>query len=300
MKHYFQLHLLVLLFATTAILGKMISLPAAPLVVWRTAIAAAGAAAWVALVRRHPLWPGKRAAVSLFAIGLIIGLHWVCFFAAIRLSNVSICLAGMATITLFTAFTEPLLEKRRVRPVEVLLGLLVIAGIVLVAGYEPGRLLGLAVAIASAFLAAIFPVLNRRLVTKGGDPLMMVGWEMLGACAVALAIVPFNGGWAPLLSWQGLDWLWLLLLALVCTVFSHGYHIHLLRHISAYASNLAINFEPVYGIIAAALLFGEHQRLHPMFYVGLLTILAANALHPVILRRAKHRLVPLTPGDADR
>lgn len=289
MKPYLQLHLLIVLFATTAILGNLLSMPAAGIVVWRTAIAAVGAAAWVGLVRRHSLWPGKRSALSFLGVGVIVGLHWICFFGAIRLSNISICLAGMATSSLFTAFTEPLFEKRRVRPFEVLLGLLVIAGILLVAGFERGHLLGLGVAMLSAFLAAVFPVLNRRLVTTGGDPLMMVGWEMLGACAISLSLYPLIGGGAPLLGWQGLDWLWLLLLALVCTVFSHGFHIHLLRHISAYASNLAINFEPLYGILAAALLFGEHKQLHPMFYAGLLTILAANLLHPLILRRARHR-----------
>ncbi len=285
-KHLFQLHLLVVLIAATAILGELISLPAPALVVWRTALAALGAAAWASLVRRTPLWPGKRDAAALFGVGAIIGVHWVCFFGAIRLSNVSICLAGMASISLFTAFTEPFFEKRRVRPFEVLLGLLVVAGILLVAGFEKGRLLGLGVALLSAFLAAIFPVLNRRIVQAGGDPQVMVAWEMLGAGAISLAMLPFVAPLSSLFDWQGLDWLWLLLLAWTCTVFAHGFHIHLLRHLSAYTSNLAINFEPVYGIAAAALLFGEHRQLHPLFYAGVLAIVAANLLHPLILRRA--------------
>lgn len=285
MKLYLQLHLLIFLLATTAVLGHLISLPAAGVVVWRTGIASLAAAAWVLAVRRQPIWPGQRRAAAFFGIGMIIGLHWLCFFGAIQLANISICLAGMATISFFTAFTEPLLEKRRVRPFEVLLGLLVVAGIALVAGFERGRLLGLGVALLGALLAAIFPVLNRRLVTSGGDPLMMVVWEMAGACTVALLLHPLLGGGVPLLAWQGLDWLWLLLLALVCTVFAHGFHIHLLRRMSAYTANLAMNFEPVYGILTAALLFGEHKQVHPLFYAGLATILAANLLHPFFLRR---------------
>ncbi|WP_035612179.1 DMT family transporter [Haloferula sp. BvORR071] len=285
MRHYFQLHLLVFLLATTAILGELISLPAAGLVVWRTLFAALGAAAWVALVRRKSPWPGWKAARAFFGVGLIVGVHWICFFGAIKLANVSISLAGMATISLFTAFTEPLMEKRRVRPFEVLLGLLVVAGIVLVAGFEHGRLLGLMVAMLAALLAAIFPVLNRKLVTMGGDPLVMVTWEMAGAFTIALALFPLVGGGVSLLAWQKLDWLWILLLAWVCTVFAHGFHIHLLRHLSAYTTNLAFNFEPVYGMIAAALLFGEHKQLHPLFYAGMGTILLANALHPFLMRR---------------
>lgn len=297
MRHYLQLHLLVFLLATTAILGELISLSAAGLVVWRTLLAALGAAAWVVTVRRKSAWPGWRAVRSFFLVGLVIGVHWVCFFGAIKLSNVSICLAGMATISLFTAFTEPLMERRRIRPFEVLLGLLVVAGIALVvaaimrakggqvAGLERGHLLGLLVAIFSAFLAAIFPVLNRKLVTTGGDPLVMVIWEMVGAFTAALSLYPLVGEGKPLFVWVHFDWLWILLLAWACTVFAHSFHIHLLRHLSAYTTNLAINLEPVWGILMAALLFKEHEQLHPLFYGGIATILLANALHPFILRR---------------
>ncbi|MCW1885660.1 DMT family transporter [Luteolibacter flavescens] len=299
MKHYLQLHLLVLLLATTAILGELISLPAATLVIWRTLFAAVGAAAWVGLVRRRPLWPGRRAALAFLGIGFIVGLHWICFFGAIKLSNISVCLAGMATISLFTAFTEPFLEKRRVRPFEVLLGLLVVAGIGLVAGFV-GRehLLGLGVALISAFLASVFPVLNRRFVTGGSDPTTMVAWEMVGAFTAGLVLFPFTSGGVSLFAWQGYDWLWLLLLAWVCTIFAHGFHITLLRHLSAYTMNLAFNFEPLYGIIAAALFFGEHKGLHPLFYAGMATILLANLLHPLIVHRLRKRLPPEEPAHA--
>jgi len=119
-----------------------------------------------------------------------------------------------------------------------------------------------------------------------------VAWEMAGACMICLAgLALFEGtaGFEKLLRLQSLDWLWLLLLGWVCTVFAHGFHIHLLRHLSAYTANLAINFEPVYGIIAAVILFGEHRQLHPAFFVGTATILLANLLHPLILRRQAAR-----------
>ncbi len=287
---YLQLHLLVLLFAATAILGKLISLPVPALVVWRTVLAAAGAAFLVGIVRRRPLLPAPRQIAALLGIGVIVGVHWMCFFGAIRLANISICLAGMATISIFTAFTEPWLEKRRVRPVEVALGLLVLAGILLIAGFERGYLAGLGVALLGAFLAAVFPVLNRRLVRGGGlDPLAMVAWEMLGAAAICLAALPLFADYASLWRWHGLDWLWLLTLGWLCTVGAHGWHIQLLRHLSAYTSNLAINFEPLYGILAAALIFGEHRELHPGFYFGAAGIIAANVLHPLILRRIARR-----------
>jgi drug/metabolite transporter (DMT)-like permease len=283
-----QLHGIVFLFAATAFLGHVISLSAPAVVIWRTALAAIGAAAVVLVGRRATLFPPRRTIAALMAIGAIAGIHWLCFFGAIRLANVSMCLAGMATTSLFTAFTEPLLEGRKVRPLEVALGCLVAVGILLVAGFERGRLAGLLLALFGAFLAAIFPVFNRRLVRSGSlDPMVMVAWEMLGAlaaCQALLPLIPASGGYVGLLAWKGFDWLWLLILALVCTVFAHAVHIALLRQITAYAANLANNLEPVYGILGAAWLFGEHRDLHPGFYAGAATILAANVLHPLLAR----------------
>ncbi len=282
-----QLHLLVVLIAFTAVFGKLYSGGAASLVVWRTGIAALGAFLWVRGVRRHRIstaqWP------TLLGVGAIVGIHWLCFFGSIKLANISICLTGMATLSLFTAFTEPLIERRRIRPFEVLLGLVVVAGIAMVANIERGYLAGLGLALLAALLAAIFPVLNRGLVHRGGDPLGMVGWEMLGACAVCLACLPLldPSGYPALLQARGLDWLWLLGLALVCTVFGHALHIHLLKRITAYAGNLAMNLEPVYGIALGALLFQEHRELNPLSYLGILAIVAANLAHPWLERKAR-------------
>lgn len=290
---YLQLHLLVALFATTAIFGHLITLPAPALVAWRSFLAAAGGALLVTVVLRRNLLPPPGRILPLIGIGCIVGLHWLCFFGSIKLANISICLAGMATTSFFTAFSEPLLDRRRIRPLEVALGLLVVMGILLVAGFERGRLAGLAVALLGAMLASVFPVLNRRLVNHGRlDPLVMMVWEMLGVCLICLASLPWlngPGAYAGLLDMRGLDWLWLLILAWACTVFAYAFHIHLLRHMSAYTTNLANNFEPVYGIIAAALLFGEHHQLHPGFFAGFATIIAANIAHPLVLRHLARR-----------
>jgi drug/metabolite transporter (DMT)-like permease len=290
---YLQLHLLVALYATTAVFGHLITLGAPALVVWRSLLAALGGAFLLAVVFRRKVLPPPGRMPQLIGIGAIVGVHWMCFFGAIKLANISIGLAGLATVSFFTAFTEPLMERRPVRPLEVLLGLLVLFGILLIAGFERGRLLGLATALLSALLAAVFPVMNRRLVKQGEmNPLVMVVWEMVGVCAVCLVALPLvegRGAYAGLLDFKGLDWLWLLLLAWACTVFAHAFHIHLLRHLSAYTANLAINFEPVYGIIAAALLFGEHRQMHPGFFAGTSAILIANIAHPLILREITRR-----------
>ena len=247
---YIQLHLLIALFATTAIIGRLASFSAPGLVIWRTSLAALGAAVLVATMRpRGDRFPGKGRVLRLLGIGCLVGMHWMCFFGAIKLANISICLAGMATTTFFTAFSEPLLDRRMVRPLEVVLGLLV----------NQGRM----------------------------DPLVMVVWEMVGACMICLVTLPWldgAGAYGRLLEFRGLDWLWVLLLAWLCTVFAHAFHIHLLRYMSAYTGSMAGNLEPVYGIIAAAVLFHEHRQLHPGFFIGTATILLANIAHPWLCR----------------
>lgn len=287
MRHYIQLHLLVILLATTAAWGALAKISPNGLMLWRTLLASLGAAAWFSLVKRKSPWPGGRMAGKLMGVGAIVGVHWLCFFSAIKMAEggISICMAGLATISLFTSFTEPLMEKRRIRPFEVLLGLLVLVGIGMIAGSMTAQWKALGVAILGGFLASIFPVLNRKLVTGGTDPQVMVTWEMAGACAMMAALYPWLGGGESLLNWQGLDWLWILLLAWVCTVFAHGFHIRLLRHLSAYTTNLAFNAEPVYGVLIAILFFGESKELKWPFYLGMGTILLANVLHPLILRR---------------
>lgn len=281
-----------MILAATAILGRLASVSAPVLVTWRCVLAVAGALLWVLMTRRRRIWLGWSKVAKLLAVGAIIGLHWLCFFAAVKLSNVSITLAGLATLSLFTAFTEPILTRRRIRPFEVLLGLMVVAGLGLIAGVVTTHLAGLSLALLSALLAAVFVVLNRMIVIDGGDPMVMVGWEMVAASLVCFLTVPaFDpSGLSALLVTNWEDWLWIALLAFVCTVFAQALTNRLLRSISAYEFNLAVNFEPVYGILAAAVIFREHATLKPAFYLGVLVILLVNFLHPQLQKRFAPRL----------
>ena len=282
-KPYITLHCLVALLAFTAILGELVSIEAIPLVAWRTLIAAIFL--FLLLGWRDVLqFNYKRKAIL---TGTILGAHWLAFFGAINLANVTICLIGLATTSLFTAATEAIAEKRKPYSHELLLGFLIIPGIILIAGVEQGHLLGLLCGILSAFLAAIFPVFNKTMVRAGAKPTMLTFYEMLGAFAISLlAGVVFR---IPLSGYQPFqwDWLWIALLAIVCTVYSFSLYVHLLKKFSAYETTLAINFEPVYGIILAAVLFNEHKDMHPLFFLGALIILVVNFLHPVLERRSR-------------
>lgn len=279
----------MVIFAVTTIFGRLATVSAPVLVTWRCVLASAGAFVWVWWLKERRMWPGWQRVSPLLGIGALIGLHWLCLFGAVKVANVSIALAGLATLSLFTAFTEPLLMRRRVRPFEVLIGLVVLAGIGLIAGVETRHLSGLGLALASALVAAVFLVLNKRVVTGGGDPMVMVGWEMAASAMVCLLSVPVfdSKGFSSLIVTEAMDWLWIGLLAVLCTVFAQALTNRLLRSIDAYTFNLAANFEPVYGILAAALIFGEHDQLRPAFYAGTLTIVLANFLHPILRKKTR-------------
>lgn len=272
-------------------LGRVITIEAPSLVLWRTGIAALAMALWLTATAPRLLRLNRRATVQALGTGLLIGAHWVCFFWSISLSNISIALAGFATISLFTALTEPLIERRPVRPAEILCGLVVIAGIVLIAGLETEHLAGFLVSIVGSVLAAIFPVFNRGFVARGNPSRSLLLYEMTGACAMAALAIPFiapNRFEFPAAA----DWPALLALALLCTLVAHTWNIHLLRRLTAYTANLAMNFEPVWGILLGAALFHEHHDLHPGFYLGTALIVAANFLDPLL--RRKPRSPPMT------
>lgn len=274
-----QIHCCVLLWGFTAILGKLITLPALPLVWWRMLIVVAA----LALLPR--VWRGlhampARTRWTYAGIGALVALHWLTFYGAIKLANASVAATCIAFATPMTALVEPALTRQRFRPGDLLLGLASLPGIWLVVGGVPsGMHAGIAAGVVSALFVALFSSLNKRMV-EAGDALTVTALE-LGAGVLTLSLlaplmpmlVPAFVG--PLLVLPaGLDVLWLLVLALACTLLPFALCLVALRHLSAFTAQLSINLEPIYAILLAALLFGEQQELSPRFYGGVAIILA--------------------------
>ena len=290
LKDYLKLHFIVLLWGFTAILGKLLTVPPVELVFWRTLLAATGLAVLLG-VRRMPWRVSAGQAVQLLAVGVLVATHWITFFLAARLSSVSVCLAGLATLALWTSLLEPLLLWRRVRGYEVGLGLITMVGLYLVSQAELDQLLGLGVAVLSAGLSALFSVLNAKLI-KAHSPLRLTFYEMLGACLSIVLFFPiyshyFTRGRGLQLAWHGYDWLWLALLAGVCTVYAFSTSVELMKRLSPFAVNLTINLEPVYGIVLAVLVFGNQERMAAGFYWGTLLIVFSVLIHPLVARLMK-------------
>jgi drug/metabolite transporter (DMT)-like permease len=192
----------------------------------------------------------------------------------------------MATTSLWTSLIEPLVSKKPIRPLEVGLGILAFAGLYVVFKFEFDHALGLALALASALLAAVFTVANSKLVQRI-SAYTITFYEMIGATVfsfVFLGISEWQGwtGGEPFIP-AGKDWIWILFLALVCTVYASTMATQLMKQFSAYLINLTINLEPVYGIALAFFFFGEKERMTQEFYLGTLLILLAVLLYPLLM-----------------
>ena len=287
-----QIHFCVFLWGFTAILGKLITLAALPLVWWRMLLVS-GTLLLVPRVWRALRVVPLRLALAYAGIGVIVSLHWLTFYGAIKLANASVAATCIAVAPLFLAFLEPLLARRRFELRELLLALVVVPGVALVVdGVPAGMRLGVAVGVLSALLVATFSALNKRLVAHA-DPLAVTALE-LGAGAAFLTML------APLLPHSGSAWplpdaheaLLLLILAYACTLLPFALSLHALRQVSAFSMQLITNLEPVYAIILAIVLLHEQRVLDARFYLGVMVILGAVFLHPLLSRRRRHEAQP--------
>ena len=284
-KAFWQIHFCVLLWGFTAILGKLITLPAQALVVWRMVLVA------LLLAVLPRVWCGLRVLpprlIAIYAgIGIIVALHWLTFYGAIKLSNASVAVSCLALGSIFTAIIEPMLTGKPHARSEILLGLMVIPGVYLLIGGVPLSMhLGIAVGILSSLLTAVFATLNKRYVHEA-DPESVTFIEMsVGAMALAGASALYFGVDTTFIRPDLYNFSLLLVLAVLCTLLPFILSLHALRHISAFSTQLALNLEPVYAIVIAALWLKEYQELTPQFYVGVAVILSAVFVQPLLLRK---------------
>lgn len=284
-KALLQIHLCVVIWGFTAILGKLITLPAFALVWWRMLAVVA------ALCVVPAFWRGLRGldrrTLAIFGgIGVIVALHWVTFYGAIKLANASVAATCIGMAPIFVSIVEPWVTGRRFEWRELAIGVAAVPGVMLVVGGTPGGMrIGIAVGILSALLVAVFGALNKRYVHRG-DALTVTGVE-LAAGTLFLTLLAVAGGGAGMasLTLPGLhDGVLLLILALVCTLFPFALSLVALRNLSAFSAQLAVSLEPVYAVFLAVLLLGEQHELGLQFYLGLVIILGSVFAH-VLIRR---------------
>ncbi|MFN7115641.1 MAG: DMT family transporter [Saprospiraceae bacterium] len=286
-RAYIELHIAVFLFGFTAILGDLIQLSALMLVWWRVLLTSISLLLLIQVRRMLQQIP-REDLQRFMGIGILVGLHWICFYGAIKLANASIALIAMATTSFFTALLEPFLLRQRVKWLEIGLGILIIPGMILIANStEFAKLTGLAVGLIAAMLAALFATLNKKWM-RHYKVLEITFLELGTACLFLSLLLPIyflitKESWIVLIP-SSMDWLYLLVLSLLCTTLAYVLALRSLKHLSAFASNLTVNLEPVYGIALAWLILGENEELSAEFYWGVVIILLAVFSYPLLKR----------------
>jgi drug/metabolite transporter (DMT)-like permease len=286
---YLKLHFIVLLWGFTAILGKLVSIPAVEMVFYRTLLAALGMAA-VMIIMKSSFRLSSTDFWKIFFTGFIVGAHWLTFFASGRIANASVSLVGFATGSLWTALLEPFAKGKKIKGLEVGLGLLVIAGLYVVFAFDFQYPLGLFLGILSGLTMAIFAVINSKLVTHVNS-YAITFYEMIGACAATAIFFPFyknylspDGQLHLVPAWT--DWIYIAAMAWACSVYAYVVALNLMKKISVFMISLTLNLEPVYGIILAVIVFGKSEQMSTNFYLGTLIILSAVLSYPLLKRKS--------------
>jgi len=290
LKNYLHLHFLVLIAGFTAILGELISIESIPLVWYRMTIAGVLMFLFIKFKKMSLKVPLK--AVIRFSIaGVIIALHWITFFAAIKASNISITLAMFSTGAFFASLIEPLFYKRKIIGYEIIFGFIVIAGLVLITQTELQYLLGIALGISSALFSTLFAVLNGQFV-KNYKASVISFYEFVSGVLFMSVFIAFTGDGfdASYFQLSSSDWICLFILASICTAYAFIASIYVMKHITPYTLVLTYNLEPIYGIVLAVILFPQTETMRPLFYIGAALIISTVLLNAMFKNINKSKI----------
>mgnify|MGYP001206221182 CR=1 FL=1 len=293
-KALLQMHLAVVLWGFTAVLGRAIDL-SAPVLVWYRMLLTALFMAVILYYRKEWVPIAKGDKYRLFWIGCLIGLHWVAFYGSIKLANASVALVCLSTASIFTSLLDPFINKSKHSLPELLLGLLAIAGVYLIYSFKQAYGWGVLSGVIAALLSSWFTVLNKKIAHKY-PARTMVFYEMTAGWGLITLLLPlqliFSTEKVDLVP-GAFDWLWLVILSLCCTVWAQSLALNALKYISAFTSTLSVNLEPVYGILLAFVFFKEYEMLSPEFYMGMGLILLSVLLQMLRVLRPGKKVQPL-------
>ncbi|HTB53328.1 MAG TPA: DMT family transporter [Ferruginibacter sp.] len=285
-KAFLQLHIAVFLAGFTAILGKLIGLNEGILVWYRLLLTVLTLGA-ILYFRKELTKISVKETLKIFGVGAIVGIHWVLFYGSVKYANVSVGVVCLAASGFYTAFFEPLILKRKLSIAEVMLGLLAITGIYIIFDFHPQYKVGIIFGILATFCSSLFPIFNKRLVEKY-SPRILTLYELTGGLLVLSILMPFYLAHFPASYYlpTPADWVWLLVLAWLCTVLCFDLQLNALKKISAFTASLTYNLEPIYGIIFGFLLFNENRMFNWHFYLGVGLILLSIVFQMIRVFRA--------------
>lgn len=291
LKSYLHLHVIVFIWGFTAILGKLISLEALDLV-WYRMLFASVIMTFVVILTKEKVKVPFNVTIGFIVSGIIIAAHWLTFYQAIKVSNVSITLACLSTGAFFASILEPIFYKRKVIWYELLFGVIVVIGLGIIFNVETKYTTGIYLAVTSAFLSALFSVINGKY-AKEYNPNIISLYELSSGVFFISIYLFFAGSFTPAFFALSInDLIWLFLLSSICTAYAFSASVKVMKFLSPFTVMLTINLEPIYGIILALLIFDDTEEMTPLFYVGALLILITVIANGIVKSKKKKQLIP--------
>lgn len=281
------LHITVVVWGFTGILGALISINEIYLVWYRVLIAVLSLYAYFKWAKTD-FKVNRNTFLKLFFTGAIVGLHWVLFFGSIKAATVSVAMVCLSSLTLFTAILEPLLNKSKISKLEILTGLMIVAGIYLIFKFETQYKIGIIMGLSSALCASIFSIINSKQV-KNRTAAVIGFYELLGAFFWISLYMAFNNSFNIGMKLNTTDLIYLLILGTICTSVAYVAGVSVMKDLSAFRVALITNLEPVYAIVLALIIFGKDEQMTIGFYVGACLILGTIFLYPVVKNKIEKR-----------
>lgn len=293
LKYYVILHLIVLIWGITGILGDEINLSADKITFFRTLISLFSLVLIGFFLKKSSQITPKQIAL-ITATGVIVGLHWYCFFYSIKLSTVSIGVVCMSSSTLFTSIIEPIIFKRKFLISELLLSFCIIGGILIIFGFESQYYWGICFGLLAALFAALFTVINGRFITTISS-FNITKYEMLGGSLTLFVILLFSGKVdSNLFTVPALDWVYLIILGIVCTTMAFMVSVWVMKHVTPFTVSMSVNMEPIYTIIIALIIAmyrgSDKEQMSTGFYVGGSVILLSIFTNAYLKKRSKSKI----------
>ncbi len=281
LKSYLHLHLIVFIWGFTAVLGALISIPADEIVWYRMLMASVFLGFYIGFSKKsfRITWTSL---LQLTLVGLLIALHWIFFFHAIHVSNVSITLSVFSLGAFLASLLEPLFYGRKVLWYEVFFGIIILVALSVIMQVEMGYLKGMIYAFVSIVLGVLFTLFNGKLIQKH-DSAVITFYEFLaGVLFISCYFVFQNKFTLDFFNVSLTNWSLLFLLSSICTAYAFTASVKVMKQLSPYTVMLTTNLEPVYGIILAFFIIGEKEKMSVSFYGGALLIIAVVILNGIL------------------
>ena len=287
--HYLWMHSIVLIWGFTGALGKLITIEALPIVWFRVLLATIFLIFFILITKKKLYLPTAKKFSILVLNSSIIVLHWITFYYAIKISNVSLTLACLSTGPFFVSILEPIFFNRKILISEILVGLGIIFGMLILLESVQGEELAILIGLTSALLSALFSVMNGKIVKKI-NPVDISIWEMgIGSIILGCYFI-LNDNFIKTLSSPSLwDWFYLTILASICTSFAFVQSVRIMKYLSPFTVVLTIALEPVYGILIALIFFGGSEAMSSMFYFGVAIILGMVSIEAYLKRKKRKK-----------